>query len=511
MQQIFTNLVEVATDFVTQNSYAADSRRRSSVGRACGTSIPALKEHLEAEIPNLSLSNSTCARLMVAPHKQRLSSKVYKGLIQAKVPPKQNNEKTSHVDSHYCSCAVKYRMEFAAQFEKEVAIFSCDCMNKVHVGGMAVSRYHQVNRIHMVNDAPNYPDHDFPQGSGYLITPCGYMRLEKVDDDPNFSHDDLGRAHINTPRTGPIHLVNRSQKFNKMTIQEHVNDLIPIIEATCTTNNKTGIVLLVDGGPDWNDASWTVLLYLTRMFRRLNLDFLCMSKYAPKNSALNPIEHGWAPLSKMLTSVRLRSSLDGESLTPAAQSQLTQTERKQKEALVFDSAMKDLNSYWDGQVYNGHTVSSTHHPCLSEGSPYTDYEHVHPLVSTGTKLSSKPELLAEIDFAVKHTYRRPRELSLVKCTLKSCTFCSRNPVRAVKSMEEIRAGRGLLLLPTPSTDFPGHYQTYLELQSSPVEHENEHMPSFVQKDVGSCPHCQCYMFSSKADKRRHLAIIHPTT
>ena len=51
-------------------------------------------------------------------------------------------------------------------------------MNKIKVGALAVSRYHQIQRFFPVDDAPNVTDHDFPV-LGYLLIPSGYMRLVK--------------------------------------------------------------------------------------------------------------------------------------------------------------------------------------------------------------------------------------------------------------------------------------------------------------------------------------------
>ena len=350
---------------------------------------------------------------MVPPNKTRRASSAYKGLIEAKVPAKRNDEQAFHVDSHFCSCRVKYRMEFAAEFHHEVAIYSCDCMNKIHVGGMAVSQYHQVGKFHMLNDSPNYPDHDFPQGSGYLITPCGYMELTRKADSPRTVKDELGRPHLFTPRTGPVHMVNRSQKFHKMTIQGHVNDLLPVLGES-TRKGQTGAVLIVDGGPDWNDSSWTVLIYLSRLFRQINLDFLCLTKYAPKNSALNPIEHGWSPLSKMLSSVRLPSTLPGENRPPSAQSKLTPAERLEKEAQVFDNAMKSINAFWNGREFDGFPISSKHQACTQQSSPFNDYDTVHDIISSGSKarITGNPDLHRELKFAVNHAFKNPRELCI---------------------------------------------------------------------------------------------------
>ena len=65
-------------------------------------------------------------------------------------------------------------------FSSECAIFSCDDMNKVKVGALAVSRYHQIERFYPTEDAPNVPDHDFPVPR-YLLIPSGYMRLLQKD------------------------------------------------------------------------------------------------------------------------------------------------------------------------------------------------------------------------------------------------------------------------------------------------------------------------------------------
>ena len=60
---------------------------------------------------------------------------------------------------------------------RDVLTVSCDDMNKLNVGGsMMVSRYHQINKIYMCDDEPNYEDHDF-NCSGYKIIPSGHMQL----------------------------------------------------------------------------------------------------------------------------------------------------------------------------------------------------------------------------------------------------------------------------------------------------------------------------------------------
>ena len=78
-------------------------------------------------------------------------------------------------------------------FDNECAIFSCDDMNRIKVGALAVSRYHQIQRFFPVDDAPNIPDHDFPI-PGYLIIPSRYTRmrlLSKANETPTPIGEDM--------------------------------------------------------------------------------------------------------------------------------------------------------------------------------------------------------------------------------------------------------------------------------------------------------------------------------
>ena len=64
-----------------------------------------------------------------------------------------------NIDSHYLFSRVKMRRKFSQTFSDEVIALSCDDMNKLNVGsGMMVSRYHQIRRIYMKDDSPDYED-----------------------------------------------------------------------------------------------------------------------------------------------------------------------------------------------------------------------------------------------------------------------------------------------------------------------------------------------------------------
>ncbi|CAF1565453.1 unnamed protein product [Didymodactylos carnosus] len=60
---------------------------------------------------------------------------------------------------------VKHHRELAALYPDEIVDFSCDNKAKVYVGTLAVSRYHQITKFHLLNYALNYDDHDFPSST----------------------------------------------------------------------------------------------------------------------------------------------------------------------------------------------------------------------------------------------------------------------------------------------------------------------------------------------------------
>jgi hypothetical protein len=87
----------------------------------------------------------------------------YKTAIDARVGAIANSGRDlTRPDAHYLFAQVRLRREFAAAVSHESLIMSCDDMNKVNIGVLAVSRYHQLSRLFMKGDNPISSDHDFP-------------------------------------------------------------------------------------------------------------------------------------------------------------------------------------------------------------------------------------------------------------------------------------------------------------------------------------------------------------
>lgn len=185
-------------------------------------------------------------------------------------------------------------------FSKEIAVLSCNDMNKVKVGAAAVSRYHQLSHYFELGDSPNLLDHDFPV-PGYLLIPSGYMLLENrcsnqetstqepylpncqapqeivfadfreydllVVDSQDESHkskvpesqrmiaqggytnEKLMHPHVKHYHTGSALVTVQAQNIHQSNVGSHANDLYTLL-GSLKQPGKSAIVLTVDGSPD---------------------------------------------------------------------------------------------------------------------------------------------------------------------------------------------------------------------------------------------------------------------
>ena len=370
----YPSLIDEATSFIKEHSFAAHSRRRTSTGTGTGVSLRDIQKHLLASVPGLSegggISLDAIHHLTTAPRKNSSRARRYKGLIDVRVPGKRNQYREDSKNQHFLFARVAYREELASKFREECQFYSCDDMNKLRMGpSPAVSRYHQINRFFMTDDTPNLGDHDFPN-PGYLIVPSGYMSLTTHDSDEidteyvahelndfsdasgasgaeietenlqppaanvgNMTKDKLGREHYERLHAGPARIVLRACKFKQSSGQTHANDILPVLAAQ-VKDGKSVAFLKVDNGSDWNLQSVVNSFYFGRLWKESGLDILGIVSYAARYSAYNNIEHLWSPMSKKLCSAILPSILEGEEKEPCKQNDLSEAQRKQKEAKV---------------------------------------------------------------------------------------------------------------------------------------------------------------------------------
>ena len=270
--------------------------------------------------------------------------------------------------------------------------------------------------------------------------------------------DKLGRNHYLTPHSGPALVSVRASRFHSSNIQAHIDDLQPIVEAG-VKQGKTVLILIVDRGPDWS----TNALFYMRLWRDNNLDVLVATSFAARFSAFNPIEHLWSPLSKKLDGVTFSAVAPGDSKPPSQISGISDEERSQKEAEVFDKAIDQLcQTYWADATFDGYPVFRRIIPCLSSScGEYDDYNAVHEFIRAPIRdleSSQSQKFSKELRFMIKHMDRRHNELIFIKCEDHDCNHCQQSPVQAKRAFQFLKEQQ-IFFVPTPTDNHPGHYHT----------------------------------------------------
>ena len=128
---------------------------------------------------------------------------------------------------------------------------------------------------------------------------------------------------------------------------------------------------------------------------------------APSLSRYNPIKHLWEPCSKWLAGVSFSACVDGESVPPAHQI-ISATEKEEKEKLVFEKALSDLDDYWNRKSHDGfHVISKG----ITEayGTQYKDFDEVKEMLKSSNKAieacKQKEQLLDERKYYIRQMDR----------------------------------------------------------------------------------------------------------
>ena len=227
------------------------------------------------------------------------------------------------------------------------------------------------------------------------------------------------------------------------------------------------LVLLADGGPDFNVNHVVNEMYYGRLFKQCKLDALLVTSYCPWHSALNPVERLWSPCTRALTSVSIPANLPGK-LPPCQQRQLSTDDRVAKEKTVFNNVMALINHYWENTKYADKRITLSAIPSGSDEGPFSDFGQVHAAVSSSaTRLREDRAVYDELKFVMRHMDRRIGMVLFAKCTDPACQHCVSNPP---VNDEMLQCDW------KPSSSHPGHFLTFLEALHQPRDLSCEHMP-----------------------------------
>ena len=154
-------LIPTVNEFLEQNDSQADSRRRTTE-MVTGVRMREIVDHVEKEL-QLSVGRTTLRHLGNPAHEGGRQARRYKKEVPFKLAHKRNNKRLDVTGNSQHACAeIALARELMARNSEETVSLSCDSMNKLKVGTLAVSRYHQIKQFFLKMYEPCYNDHDFP-------------------------------------------------------------------------------------------------------------------------------------------------------------------------------------------------------------------------------------------------------------------------------------------------------------------------------------------------------------
>jgi len=493
-----------------------------------GVSLKDITNHVFKTL-GVKISRKAVHYLLKPPKKNTIASKRYKGLINARIPPKRNNnEKKTHEDFHFTCSQVNLVNEMAYFCKENTLSLSVDNKNKVEVGIPATSRRSQIRTFYLSEDSPNYNDHDFPHSKCKLV-PAGYQilrhktqrsrslsprkisevffkkRTRSADSRVSFLKntnkrtciDKLGRKKLEWPRSGPLQVNLFPSRIIESTSVMHVNHLIDIIVNQQKFSCIENVVLIADGGPDWSVKGIINFLSIGYLWMNLKLDCLVIQCYAPGHSRFNPIERSWSFLTKKIVGVVLPDTINGKVPSPNDIDGWLQ---------VLDNATKLCSKFWDKKVYAGFPIYVK--TILSNDALINPIKATHRMFkefanATKTQLKQIEEFKAlqkVYTFLVQHTNRKAYQLEFFRCESNDCVHCVSLPKRQNNFLDMTRNFGRSCPVPEESPFFEGHYKTFLEML---VSHTNHQKPT----THGVCEKGCSYAFFSEADKQRHMLLM----
>ena len=108
LHEQYPELVSQVPSFIKHHSFSAHGRCRETTGTGVGVTLEQIRKHVIENIPELEeIGTDTIHRLMVAPRKNTLQAKRYKGLVEVRVPKTGRNMITAKITKTSISCLPK--------------------------------------------------------------------------------------------------------------------------------------------------------------------------------------------------------------------------------------------------------------------------------------------------------------------------------------------------------------------------------------------------------------------
>ena len=179
--------------------------------------------------------------------------------------------------------------------------------------------------------------------------------------------------------------------------------------------------------------------------------------FEARYSAYNPVEHLWAPLSNRLSNVVFSPIADGDSMAPAQQHGLTESEILTKDFEVFDRAMYDIaEKHWQNMTFDGYPIDIEVVPCGEKKLLFGDFHRVKEcLKSLLQNLHKFSGIIREFKEMHTHTDRYMNEIIFSNFNGRSCCLSFKS-----KKVQNFFDENVKFQAPS-EIDVKGHYKTFI--------------------------------------------------
>ena len=227
------------------------------------------------------------------------------------------------------------------------------------------------------------------------------------------------------------------------------------------------------GGPDFNPSHLVNSFFYYRLLE-LDAHIFGVMTFTARYSAYIPIEHLWASLSNRLSSLVFSPIVDGDTIAPAQQHGLTESEILKKQFEVFDRAMYDIaEKHWQNMTFDGYPIDVEIVPCGDERLLFGDFHRVKEcLKSTLRNLHKFSGIIKEFKEMYTHVDCHLNEIIFAKCNDRSCcsSFKSKKVQKFFDGNVKFQALSG--------SDVKRHHKTFiLEVSNTCKKFSDEGQPT----------------------------------